>query len=202
MEKSKVKEEKGGSAKKKYQRPSARLTKINVGVWGGSGSAGSCLASTTKILTLKGDIPVKQIKVGQLVWTLNKNGKRVTAPVIKISKTRVPQTHHVIHLILKDGRELWVSPDHPIISKKKIHQLRKRQAYDRSTVLYINLVSYVGKYTYDILPDGDMGHYWANNILIGSTLGYDFTEENYLLIKRILSFVEFLPGSSNFRVPQ
>lgn len=32
------------------------------------------------------------------------------------------------------------------------------------------LVSYSNGYTYDVLPSGDTGLYWANGILIGSTL--------------------------------
>jgi len=177
--------------KKKYQKPVAKLIDVSLGVWGGT--CGTCLSSLTEIATPYGDINIKDIKINQQVWTLDEKGRRVSMPVVKISKTAVFNHHKVIRLTLVDGRELWVSPDHPTINQKRICQLGKRQKYDCSVVLDVQLVDYWDKYTYDLLPAGDRGYYWANNILIGSTLNYAIPEEDpSFLIKRAFSSVEFL----------
>lgn len=144
-----------------------------------------CLSSSTKIAAPFGSINVKNIKIGQLVWTLDKSGKKVAAPVIKISKTAVPKTHQVTHLILEDGRELLVSPHHPIINQKEVYQLKKGQKYDDSIITDIKLVHYKYKYTYDLLPAGDTGYYWANYILMGSTLSYSSQQEKVLKAKAL-----------------
>jgi len=58
-------------------------------------------------------VPVEDVRAGALVWTLDLDGKRAAMPVARISKTVVPSNHQVVHLVLDDGRELWVSPGHP-----------------------------------------------------------------------------------------
>ena len=43
-------------------------------------------------------------------------------------------------------------------------------AYDGSTVAAAALVPYGDTATYDLLPAGPTGEYWADGILLGSTL--------------------------------
>ncbi len=129
-----------------------------------------CLTSTSKILTPAGEVDVKLVKVGTIVWTINKEGHKIEAPVLKVGSTKVPLYHQVIDLKLKDKRELLVSPGHPTINNKTVSQLKVGDKYDGSIVSNTFLVSYYGQRTYDLLPAGDTGFYYANDILMASTL--------------------------------
>ena len=83
-----------------------------------------CLAEGTLIDTPAGPVPVQDLRVGMLVWTEQSADGRVAKPVLQIGKTIVPSTHLVVHLILEDGRELWVSPGHPAAGGRRLGQLR------------------------------------------------------------------------------
>ena len=71
---------------------------------------------------------------------------------------------------LSDGRELFVSPNHPTYDNRTIAGLKVGETYDGSTVKSIEPVPYKYQFTYDILPDSQTGNYWANGILVGSAL--------------------------------
>lgn len=129
-----------------------------------------CLASNTLISTPNGEINVKDIKAGMKIWSQDKNGKKIESAVLKVSQQKSPATHRVVHLVLKDARELWVSPNHPAANGRSAGSLRAGDIYDDSLVISTELVPYWDSYTYDLLPDSDTGNYWANGILMGSTL--------------------------------
>lgn len=129
-----------------------------------------CLAKDTRIATPNGEVQVQDVKIGMKVWSLDANGKKVSSRVTTVAHTPVPKTHRVVHLVLADGRELWVSPDHPTSSGARVGDLRDGQSYDGSTVVSAGLVPYWSDSTYDLLPDSETGMYWADGILMGSTL--------------------------------
>ena len=129
-----------------------------------------CLASNTVIATPNGNILVTELKVGMQVWTVDRFGNKVSAPILKTSSVTVPSSHKVAHLVLSDGRNLWVSPGHPAANGKSVEQLKTGDLYDGSVIVSNDLQSYWDTKTYDILPAGDTGYYWANGILMGSTL--------------------------------
>ncbi len=129
-----------------------------------------CLASGTLIDTPTGPMPVQNLRVGDWVWTMNQAGARTALPLIQIGKTVVPATHQVVHLVLNDGRELWVSPGHPTTDGRAVGRLSAGDFLDGALILSVERVIYTGTATYDILPAGDTGAYWANGILIASTL--------------------------------
>ena len=76
----------------------------------------------------------------------------------------------MVHLILNDGRDLFVSPGHPTIDGRTVGDLVSGEIYDGATIISTMHVPYGEGATYDLLPSGDTGFYWANGILIGSTL--------------------------------
>lgn len=129
-----------------------------------------CLASNTNIDTPTGPINVTKISTGTLVWSLNEHDEKIVATVISIARTSVSKTHQVIHLVLADKREIWVSPNHPTVTGQTVGALRTGDKYDGSRITKINLVSYWDDATYDILPDSFTGDYLANGIWLGSTL--------------------------------
>ena len=129
-----------------------------------------CLASNTMISTPNGDINVKDLRADIPVFSVDAQRKKIATTIIRVSRTLVPSDHKVIHLMLADSRELWVSPQHPTANGLTINDLRTGDTYDGSRVTAVQLIPYGDTYTYDLLPASATGYYWANGILMGSTL--------------------------------
>jgi hypothetical protein len=129
-----------------------------------------CLSANSVIKTPNGDVNVKDIRDGMVVWSTNSNGIMIKSKVVKINNVFVGDTQKIIDLQLDDGRELFVSPNHPTYDGRIIADLKVGEKYDGSTVKSTKLVQYKYEFTYDILPDSQTGNYFANGILVGSTL--------------------------------
>ena len=129
-----------------------------------------CLAAQARIDTPHGPVVVEDLKVGDVVWTLNRSGQRAPAPLLKVAQVAVPSNALIIRIVLEDGRELSVSPGHPTADGRRIADLRIGDLLDGSPVVSLEYVPYDGVATYDVLPSGDTGLYWADHILLGSTL--------------------------------
>ena len=129
-----------------------------------------CLAASTLIDTPSGPVRVVEIKPGTLVWTTTRDGKRVEAAVAEVGSTVVPADHVMVHLVLADGRQLLASPGHRTSDGRPLGTLAVGDTVDGSIVRQWELVPYAGDRTYDLLPLGATGAYWANGILLSSTL--------------------------------
>jgi hypothetical protein len=129
-----------------------------------------CLAAGTLIATPNGNVRVTDIKPGMLVWTAAIDGTRIAAPVVEIGSIEVPAGHLMVHLVLADGRELLASPGHRTSDGRQLGLLGSGDSLDGSTITIWELVQYAGDRTYDLLPAGPTGHYWANGVLLASTL--------------------------------
>jgi Hint domain-containing protein len=129
-----------------------------------------CLAAGTLIDTPRGAISVENLRVGESVWTMNGSGKRVSGTILRTSRVPVPASHQALHVILSDGRELWASPGHPTADGRMLADLKVNDLLDGARVIKVERLHYGGAATYDLLPSGGTGFYWANGILMGSTL--------------------------------
>ena len=129
-----------------------------------------CLAAGTLIDTPRGAVAVENLRLGDPVWTINGAGERVSGKILQLGSANVPANHQVIHLILSDGRELWASPGHPIADGQRLRDVRLNDSIDGARVILVERLPYDESQTYDLLPSGDTGFYWANGILMGSTL--------------------------------
>lgn len=129
-----------------------------------------CLAASTLIATPGGAMRVTDVRVGTIVWTQAADGSRVAAPVIEIGSMEAPEGHRMVHLVLLDGRQLLVSPGHRTGDARQAGDLKVGDQLDGSTVTRWELVPYAGGRTYDLLPASATGHYWADGILMSSTL--------------------------------
>lgn len=138
------------------------------------GGRGPCLPCYVLINTPIGSLPIKNLRIGDYVWTIDKFGRRVKTVIVNKTKRVASKNHKMVHIVLKDGRELFVSPGHPTIDYIMIGSLVKGDKLDGSYVSSIKMMPYKGKYTYDILPYGATGGYRADGILIGSTLSNHF----------------------------
>ncbi len=94
-----------------------------------------CLARGTKIETPAGPVAVEDLHVGIMVWTLDLRNERVAAPVAQVSAVPVPPGHRVVHLVMGDGRELWVSPEHPLADGRSVNELQAGNNYSHATVI-------------------------------------------------------------------
>lgn len=129
-----------------------------------------CLAAGTLIDTPRGAVAVETLRVGDPVWTVNRAGERVAATILQTARVPVPATHQVVHVTLSDGRELWASPNHPSADGRLLRELKVGDRLDGARVTSVERLPYGGTATYDLLPSGETGFYWANGILMGSTL--------------------------------
>ena len=76
----------------------------------------------------------------------------------------------MVRLIFDDGRELFASPGHPTADGRSVGNLAPGDLYDGASIVSAERVLYGEEATYDILPSGETGFYWANGVLLGSTL--------------------------------
>ncbi len=129
-----------------------------------------CLALGTRIAAPGGEVTVEDLRVGDMVWTLNEHGERVAAPLIAIGSMPVPTTHEVVRLALDDGRTVSVSPGHPTADGRRAGDLAAGDTLGGARITSAERVRYAGGATYDVLPAGATGAYWANGIVLGSTL--------------------------------
>lgn len=129
-----------------------------------------CLAAGTLIDTPRGAIAIENLEVDDPVWTMNAAGERVPDKIMKTFRVPVSSTHQIVHVILSDGRELWASPGHPTADGQRLRGLKVNDTLDGARVVLIEDLPYDGTATYDLLPSGDTGFYWANGVLLGSTL--------------------------------
>jgi len=146
-----------------YRNPNGNLFR-------GTANRCRCLTSATLISTPNGQMLIKDLKSGMFVWTSDSNGNKVSAPIVKLSKVPIPNEYVVVHLVLDDSREIFASAAHPLTDDRTINDIMLNDILDGAQVVSKEIVPYHGHFTYDILPAGETGSYWANGIMLGSTL--------------------------------
>ena len=130
-----------------------------------------CLPAKTAIATPDGDVAISELRVGMAVWTRDAAGNRVAGTVLRSSSTEVGDDHRVVSLTLADGRSVEASVGHPIASGDDVERLRAGMTVDGAEVVRVETHRFAEPRTFDILPSGDTGVYWANGIPLRSTLG-------------------------------
>ena len=130
----------------------------------------ACLSETARIATPDGEVAVSDVREGMIVFTTDEAGRRTRAPVARVGRAFAPAGHRMVHVKLDDSREVWASPQHPTASGAPVASLRTGAAYDGAIVVAVSSEPYGGAYTYDLLPAGPTGTYWADGVLLGSTL--------------------------------
>ena len=124
-----------------------------------------CCSPDTKIRTNNGERRIADIKAGDLVLTDGEKPVRVK----EINQVKA-KDHKVLKITLNDRTVLEISPGHPTGDGRKLSDLKAGDVLDGRTVIETKLIPYASEYTYDILPDSKTGNYYANGVLIGSTL--------------------------------
>jgi hypothetical protein len=147
--------------------------KLNLTTANAASNLPPCLSAATLISTPDGNVFIIELKPGMLVYTLDLNGNKVLKPIELVSKVLVSRDHRLCHLILNDGRELHVSAGHPTADNGRVGDLVPGDMLDGAMLVTIEKVRYEAGHTYDLLPSGETGCYFANGIPMGSTLSPD-----------------------------
>lgn len=130
----------------------------------------NCLSCDALISTPEGNIPVSDLRTGMVVFTLDRAGNKIIEPVELVMKLSGAEGYDLRHIVLTDGRELIVSGTHPTAEYGRIADFCPGDMLDGSMIVSIENVRHSGSYVYDLLPAGETGFYWANGVLLGSTL--------------------------------
>ncbi len=107
------------------------------------------------------------------MWTVDDKGNRVTGSVFETVVTPVPLSFQTVRMILSDGRTVTASLGHPTREGRALGDYRVGDILDGAFVVAVEHLAYDGGATYDLLPFGETGLYWANGILLKSTLSTD-----------------------------
>jgi hypothetical protein len=131
-------------------------------------AACACAAPSTPIATPAGDRPISEIKVGDLVYSVDR-GRLAVVPVASVHRQSVSSAHRMVELRLA-STTLLLSPGHPTADGRTFGALAAGDRLDGVAVLGARLIRYDQPFTYDILPASDTGTYLVGGVLIGSTL--------------------------------
>jgi hypothetical protein len=72
-------------------------------------------------------------------------------------------------VVLADGRAVVASPGHPTADGRRVGDLNLGDVLDASRVVTTESLPYVGD-TWDLLPLSSTGEYWADDVLLGSSM--------------------------------
>ena len=149
-----------------------------------------CMPNTIRILTSQGEKQIDNIQIGDSVYTFNNNDGKILAPIIQVNKIPVHCGYTMIKITLENGKSIQASLNHPIPIERNyasssgnqyevllFSDIKKGDHIGNSIVVSIEFVNYNGGFTYDILPAGESGYYWADGVLVGSTLFQNYVSE-------------------------
>jgi hypothetical protein len=128
-----------------------------------------CLAEGTLIDTPNGPVAVEELRKGMVIYTQDLTGKKIAGVITATASAQSPTSFQITRIALNDGRVVSASPGHPTTDGRTIGGLKVGDTLYGGIVVSVTAVPY-GGYTFDILPDGGTGFYWANGILLKSTL--------------------------------
>lgn len=134
------------------------------------GGCPRCLGEATLIATPTGARRVDALRTGDAIWTLDATGARVLAHVERVGSMPITGTHHLRRVRLSDGRTVAASGPHPDATGRALSAIGVGDAIDGATVVTIEDVPYTGARTWDLLPSGPTGVYFADGVPLQSTL--------------------------------
>lgn len=129
-----------------------------------------CLEPSALIDTPSGPVAAAAIRAGDVVWSRDASGTRIAVAARRVVRRPVPAPHLMVRVTLLDGRSTAAAAAHPDARGRTLWSLRAGDALDGSLVRSVVLFASTGRATVDLLPAGPTGAYWADGVLLGSTL--------------------------------
>jgi Hint domain-containing protein len=129
-----------------------------------------CLPPATRIRTPHGDVAVDELRIGDLVLTEDAQGRAVAMPLVAVHANPRSGPHALAVVELADGRVVHGSPEHPTATGATLGALVTGDLLDGARVIAVRREPFTGAATWDVLPAGPTGTYWADGVLLGSTL--------------------------------
>jgi hypothetical protein len=134
------------------------------------GECPRCLPGTARIATPRGDVAVAALLAGDPVWTVDENGARVEGTVLYVESSIAPPGHKLLQAVLTDGRRVAASAGHPVRGGMPLGHLRAGDLLDGSPIQTLETVDLPGSRTFDLMPSGPTHIYWADGVVLESTL--------------------------------
>lgn len=131
-------------------------------------SACKCASPDTPIATPQGERNIADLRVGDLVYSVDRETIRAV-PIVRVNRTPVVG-HHVLHVTFENGRFIEMTAGHPLADGRPLSALSAGSALMGNAVASVESVAYAHSATYDILPHSTSGAYFASGVLVGSTL--------------------------------
>lgn len=129
---------------------------------------GICASPDTLVETPGGEVPIAQLRPGDLVYSIHDNGI-VSVPIASVS-ARPVAGHHVLRIEVEGGRAIEVSGPHPVLDGRRLDNLAVGERLDGHAIIAIERIPYRHGFTHDILPASDTGAYRTGGVWLGSTL--------------------------------
>jgi Hint domain-containing protein len=130
-----------------------------------------CLPPATKIRTPDGERRVDELHAGDLVMTADRDGRAIAMPILQVNAVPRIGAHAIAVVTLADGRVVRGSPEHPLAGTGTLGALAAGDRLDGAVVVATRREPFSEAATWDLLPAGPTGTYWADGVLLGSTLG-------------------------------
>jgi hypothetical protein len=129
-----------------------------------------CAAPSTPIATPDGSRPISELRVGDLVYSVE-GGVVVVVPIRAVRRLPVTTAHTVSRVTLVGGAVLEISAGHPTADGRLFADLRDGDDLGGARIEHVvREAPYAYPFTHDILPASSSGAYFAAGALIGSTL--------------------------------
>lgn len=129
-----------------------------------------CLPAGSLIATPTGDVAVSALVAGALVWSTDAQGRRIAVPVVRVGSTPAPASHTLVVLELADGRTVAASAGHPTGDGRLVGALTAGDALDGARIVAVGRRAHGDLPTFDLLPASPTRAYWADGVLLTSTL--------------------------------
>ncbi|MCB9704927.1 MAG: hypothetical protein H6711_23830 [Myxococcales bacterium] len=129
-----------------------------------------CLPPTAMIAAPDGDRPIEALAIGDRIYTVDRAGLPIVAPIVALRRLDVLGEHEVVRLTLDDGRELLASGPHPDAGGRPIAALAVGDPLSGGRVIERALVPHGDAPLWDLRPAGETGLYFVGGVLLGSTI--------------------------------
>jgi hypothetical protein len=127
-----------------------------------------CASPDTPIATPTGDVPIAELQIGDLVYSVDRDAI-VAVPIVQLHR-QPARGHAVPRLFLENRQTLEISAGHPTADGRTFGDLGSGDRLGGIRIKWVLQVPYRFDFTYDILPASSTGTYFAAGAWIGSTL--------------------------------